>query len=48
MSIPHHPNHDDEPPTSDRSRRTTWIVLGVVAALMAMVALHLSGVITAH
>ena len=47
MSIPQHPNFDDEPPTPDRSRRTTWIVLGV-AALLVMVVLHLSGVITAH
>lgn len=47
MSIPQHPNHD-EPPTTDRSRRTTWIILGVFAALFVMVALHLSGVITAH
>jgi hypothetical protein len=48
MSIPQHPNHDHEPSTPDRSRRTTWIVLGVFAALLLMVALHLSGVITAH
>jgi len=48
MPIPPHPDQDEDESTPTGSRRSAWIVVSVVAALVVMVALHLSGVITAH
>ena len=47
MSLPQHPGHDDPTPRdTSTSRGTTPIIVGaVVVVLIAMVVLHLTGVI---
>jgi hypothetical protein len=51
MDLPSHPGHDDMSPDSEPAPgrpvgRETWVVVAVVAALVAaMVLLHITGVV---
>jgi hypothetical protein len=46
MGLPHHPGHDNEPPTeSPTSRMTAWVIAAGVALVVVVIVLHLTGVI---
>ena len=49
MGLPRHPGHDDEPPTNNpRSLGTKAVIATVVALVVLVIVLHLSGVIGGH